>query len=208
MQQGQAPRRVGQHVHGAPAGGHGGRGGEAVAQGAGHAHEDHEHAGQGAEADEDGPAAEGLVLRGQEPEGDHRGDPGGVRQRQLDPDVHQQEHDRGDRGGAVHRLGQDALAGVEDHPVLGDEPPDHGAAEEDEGEDAGAEVEELGEGVVHRAVVRHHGRPPHVRDVREGGELSLRGWNGGGFMGATPERFGKAVPLPHSKWRHTREYEV
>src|SRR6187455_2922230 len=29
-----------------------------------------------------------------------------------------------------------------------------------------------------------------------------------GFMGATPSSFGKAVPLPNSKWLHTDGYEV
>ncbi|GAA3526051.1 hypothetical protein GCM10022295_05140 [Streptomyces osmaniensis] len=131
-------------------------------------------------------------------------------QGQLDADVHQEEGDRGDGGHPVDALRDDPLAGVEDHPVLGDQTPDDRAGEADEREDTGTEVEEL---LEPGAAEQHYqgyekqnsgGRNPVGRPARPG-ERTVTTTR---VHGGNSERFGKAVPLPHSKWLHTGGYGV
>jgi len=199
-----APGGVGQHVHRPPAGRDRGRGGEPVAQRPGDAHEDHELAGQGAESYEAAAAAEAEAER------DERGDPRGVFEGEFDPDVQQEERDRAHGGDPVHALGDDPLPGVEDQPVLCDESPDHGTGQEDERHHARSEVEEVLEpdtSVHHdqRDGQQEDGRRHPIGRPARPGERAVATTR---VHGGNSERFGKAVPLPHSKWRHTDGYGV
>ncbi|GED87103.1 hypothetical protein TNCT6_41880 [Streptomyces sp. 6-11-2] len=110
----------------------------------------------------------------------------------------------------MHRLAHDPLARVEDDPVLGDQAPDHRAAERDEGEHARAEVQELAE--LAASGQHDHGyeeqddsrRHPIGRAARfgEGAVTATR------VHGGDSERFGKAVPGTNSKWLQTEQYAV
>ncbi|GGL69259.1 hypothetical protein GCM10010129_10840 [Streptomyces fumigatiscleroticus] len=124
--------------------------------------------------------------------------------------MQQKERDRGHRGRPVDRLPDDPLPGVEEDPVLGDEAPDHRAAERDEGEDARAEIEEVPDPVTsdqhdHGYEKQDGSRRRPVGRAARFGERTVTTTR---VHGGNSERFGKAVPLPHSKWRPTDGYEV
>ncbi len=66
----------------------------------------------------------------------------GVRLGDLDAHVDEQEAERADGGRPVHGLGEQPAARAEDQPVGGDEPPDDGRGQRDQGEHATGLVEE------------------------------------------------------------------
>ncbi|GDY65643.1 hypothetical protein SAV14893_050360 [Streptomyces avermitilis] len=110
----------------------------------------------------------------------------------------------------MHGLRDDALARVEEQPVRCDQAPDHGAGEGDQRQHAGAEVEEVPESIT--SDQHNHGYEQQSgsrrRTVGRSARCGERAVTTTRVHGGNSEQFGKAVPLPHSKWLQTERYEV